>query len=83
MKLNKEVNTMSLKNLINGNLIEKKEIKIFITETDNFVDFLVQDQGEKPDENFEKQIWQAIKSVIGKKYGVNEWQTKQIKGGEK
>jgi sensor histidine kinase regulating citrate/malate metabolism len=82
MKLNKEVYKMSLKNLINGNLVEKKEIKIFITETDNFVDFLVQDQGEKPDENFEKQIWHAVKSVIGERYGVSEWQTKQIKGGE-
>jgi len=73
---------MSLKNLINGNLVEKKEIKIFITETDNFVDFLVQDQDKKPDEDFEKQIWNAVKSVIGKRYGVSEWQTKQIKGGK-
>ena len=69
---------MSLKNVIYGNVLEEKEIRIFITERETHVDFLVQEQGKQPDKKLEHEIWEAVKGVIGNRYGIKEWQTKRI-----
>jgi|TARA_R110000823_G_C15719441_1_gene478496 hypothetical protein len=53
--------------------VSKKTLHIEIIERNAVVDFGVIDQSEVADRELEKDLWNSIKKVIGKKYGVKSW----------
>lgn len=69
---------MSLTDVVYGYVQDKKEIKLIITEREGCVDFLVQEQGDKPDKELESKIWKAVAPILGDKYGVSSWKTSRV-----
>ena len=63
-----------IQRILGTNLVEQKKFTIEIIEYGSFVEYAVTDQDKKRDLDFEKTIWLHLKELLGKRYGIKEFE---------
>jgi|TARA_B100001093_G_scaffold435315_1_gene433185 RNase P/RNase MRP subunit POP5 len=67
-----------IQRILGTNLVKHKKFTLEIMEYGSFVEYAVVDQDDKRNKDFEKAIWFHLEELLGKIYGVKEFEIPEV-----